>query len=205
MNQNITYSDVREAEETLAAPNKWLQTEIKKRLPVLPPAQEDAEIQIYAYVSSKDTIGSVHSIANWKPSDLYAYSEAPRIELLNAFDDLVNRCNAVAATNEPIEFELKTVELWQCLQGLNAFLGITGEHDELIAVLLTLSSSSQGRITREQLTSLREIFERLRDSIGVTDALLDEIENAIEVAGFDLQFPMSFSEPEDHSEAEEDG
>ena len=75
-------------------------------------------------------------LATWKPADLYAYSDAPRIELLNVFDEMLQACNVMGKTSEAVQFELKTIDLWQQLKKLGiGFWGYLRHTDELIKLL----------------------------------------------------------------------
>lgn len=191
MSQTIIKTTSDDVEETFVQSSKWLNHELAdqtKRGIQRRPA-DSAQINLYAEVRQGDT-RSVVQVAKWKPADLYGYSEAPRIELLNVFGELLQACNAIANTSEVVEFELKTIDLWQRLRTLSRFFGISAAHDELIATFLTLPTGAHGVLDEQKLSGLTQSFSLLMDSVNVTDGLLDEVEDLLERSAFDLQAPM---------------
>ena len=191
MAETIIRTETEEVEDTLVQPSEWLRREwadrTKQRIAIKP--ADSAQINLYADVRYGDTHSVMH-LATWKPADLYAYSDAPRIELLNVFDELLQACNVIGKTSEAVQFELKTVDLWQQLKKLNRFLGISPAYDELITTLQLLPTGADGILDEQKTAVLVHCFLRLRDCINVTDELLDDIEDSLESAGFDLQAPM---------------
>ncbi|MBA3962565.1 MAG: hypothetical protein H0X40_11770 [Chthoniobacterales bacterium] len=191
MAETIIKAGSDELEETFALSSKWLTHELaeqtKRRIAQKP--VDSAEINLYAEVRQGDT-RSVLQVAKWKPSDLYGYSDAPRIDLLNVFGDLLQVCNVIANSSEAVEFELKTIDLWQQLRNLNRFFGISAAHDELIATLLSLPTGARGVLDERKVSALQQCFSLLMDSINVADGSLDAVEDLLEHSDFDLQAPM---------------
>lgn len=195
MAETKIYSELDEIEETFLRPSKWLGRELRQqaRGATAAATEEATKITLYAHVETPEQPSSVLHVANWKVSDLYAYSEAPRVELLNVFSELLQRVEEVAKSSDDLDFELKTVDLWENFKRLNAYLGISASHDELIATFGTLVAGPNSVLNPSKLACLRKTFIRLRDSINITDDLLDEIDDDLENAGFDLQAPMTFA------------
>jgi hypothetical protein len=185
-----------EIEDAFSQPGKWLNRELRRqtRGATATAAEAATKIALYAYVQTPTQPPSVLHVADWKPSDLYAYSDAPRVELLNTFDDLLRRTEAISQPADDLDFELKTVELWENVRRLNAYLGISPQHDELITTLGTLIASRKSVLDSDKLACLKRTFTKLRDTINITDDLLDQIADDLEHAGFDIQAPMTFAD-----------
>ncbi|SRR6266496_181371 len=190
-----TTARLHEIEEVFSQPSKWLDRELRQqtRGVTATTAEAATNIALYAYVQTPAQPPSMLHVADWKPSDLYAYSDAPRLELLNMFDDLLHRTETLSQPADDLDFELKTVELWENVRRLNAYLGISPQHDELITTLGTLIASRKSVLDSHKLTCLKRTFTKLRDSINITDDLLDQIADDFEQAGFDIQAPMTFA------------
>ena len=194
MAADLVSSEIEQVEKTLSRPTKWLDKELQQRTTaaVAPSVQPEARVTLYAHVEAADKTSSVVKVARWKASDLYAYSDAPRIELLNVFGELLGTCDAVASAYDTEDFELKTMQLWAKFDALNNFLGISSKHDEIITALLMLPLASDGILDKRKLAAIKKSLSILQESINVTDDLLDEIENELESADFDLEAPISF-------------
>src|SRR5881296_1936505 len=110
-----TTAKLREIEQVFSRPSKWLDRELRQQTKeaTATAAEAATKITLYAYVQTPAQPPSMLHVADWKPSDLYAYSDAPRIELLNMFDDLLQRTEALSKPADELEFELKTVEFWE--------------------------------------------------------------------------------------------
>jgi hypothetical protein len=129
--------------------------------------------------------------------DLRVYAEAPRKGLSRLFGRLLNTARAITTATDPQDFELKTIDLWAQFKELNTFLGISASHDELMAVLQVVPVADAGVLTLDKLASLIDVLTWLHESTGVTDALLDRIEDRLEAEGFDLESPMGFLQRDD--------
>jgi hypothetical protein len=191
-----TTAKLQEIEEVFSKPTKWLSRELRQQTKAVTatPAEAATNIALYAYVETPAQPPSVLHVADWKPADLYAYSDAPRVELLNVFDDLLQRAEALSQPADELDFELKTVELWENVRRLNAYLGISPQHDELITTLGTLIVSRKSVLDSHKVACLKRTFTKLRDTINITDDLLDQIADDLEQAGFDIQAPMTFAD-----------
>jgi hypothetical protein len=127
-----------------------------------------------------------------KASDLYAFSDAPIIEVLNSISvlrDKVQLLQGIPATD--IEFELQSVELWRLVGGMKKFFGISPAHDELIASLRSLGVGENALLDTKKLAGLLAALSRVADRIALSDNILDEFSLNLEQAGFDLDAAMA--------------
>src|SRR4051794_16213081 len=109
MATSIITNDVEEVEATLSRPTKWLDGELRKRVrTVSPTLEEGTKVTLFAHLETKEKTQSVLKVTTWKASDLYAYSDAPRIELLNVFGRLLDKCDQIGSADDAEDYELKT-------------------------------------------------------------------------------------------------
>ena len=186
------YSDLT---EVLEKPSRWLVEAVKTKTKTRPDyaPKTCSEVTVYAKIESSEVGSSVIQVAKWKAADIYGYADDPVIDLLNFFGELGSLCLDIESALDEADHELKTVELWQKMKGLNRFLAISPKHDELIATLHLLPFSSLGVIDAPKLIALRQVLSILETTLGLTDAILDQVEDILEKSGFDLQSPADFS------------
>jgi hypothetical protein len=67
------------------------------------------------------------------------------------------------------------------------------QHDELITTFGTLIASRKSVLDSSKIACLKRIFTRLRQTINITDDVLDQIADDLDNAGFDIQAPMAFA------------
>lgn len=189
MSANSIFSDD-EVLEHLSAKSPWLKDKIMSDTGLLARSatRDITEVRVDIKLYSNDDLnGKVEDVYSWTPADLYMYSEAPFVELANTFGDLESQCRELQRlAADPIDFELRTIDLWQQVKSLNQFLRISNSHDELIASLMIMSVESNGVLNDSKLKALVEVFAELANAISIDDERLDKIYDTLEAAGFEL-------------------
>jgi hypothetical protein len=133
-------------------------------------------------------------VTKWRAVDLYAYADAPIIDFLNAIGEISSQAKKLQSIKEDdIEFEVMTVQMWQDVRNLSKFASISASHGELITVLYSLTIGENSLLDDAKLGSLSSIIGLVQDNIGLSDEVLDKIEDLLESADFDLNIAMALA------------
>lgn len=187
-----THSPFDEALSAASTASPWAVqavTQVAKRAQI---SSEEPTVAFFAKVSTRAREEFV-KFAEVKASDLYAYSDAPVVELLNAIGHLRNQIEKLEKIAfDDLEFEVETVTLWRKVGGLKGFFNISPAHDEMIATMCALAVGENAVLTPASLKGLRQALSRIADRWNISDDVLDEFTNDLEAGGFDLDLPMRF-------------
>jgi hypothetical protein len=186
-----TSSGSREIETYFLEPSwetKTLKSELRR---FVPQPVADEEYSIYAKTAGPAGVREIQ-IAKWTYLDLYSYSQAPIVDLANFFGVLMNECQKLSDLTD-VEFEIQTVRFWTKVRKLVEFFGISDAHDELITSFQLLSVGYNGLLDMKKIGAIINALTKLQDVISLTDNVLDEILDSLEMAGFDLKAPITFS------------
>ncbi len=147
-----------------------------------------ATVQIHATILKPGESPGVVKVAEYSATDLYYFAETPVSEFNRYMSGLVDALKRVVSrANDPVSMELAYVDFWSRAETSKNFMGLSPQHDELIGVFLTLSRSEGPAIASlDKVTALLAALSPFRNRLVITDDSLDQFEDILESAGFDL-------------------
>ena len=192
----VAYSEFDEALEAASRPTNWAINEIADQAKRAGVSSIEPTVTFFAKVRTESAEEFV-KFAEVKASDLYAFSDAPVVELLNAIGLIRNQVKKIDSIPiDDLEFEIETVALWHRIGALKNFFNISPAHDELIAALRALGIGENGILNPPKIAALKTALSRVGDRLNLPDEVLDEFTDDLEAGGFDLDLAMHFAESE---------
>jgi len=156
---------------------------------------EGTNIMITATITRKGQSSGVVKVGDFSVGDLYAFAEGPAVNLGKEISRLIDTIELkLLRENEPIARELLNVQFWTDVLMLKGFFGIGAVHDEFVSVMLTIAKTESALpCDANKMDALLKALAPLANTFVYTDDLIDEMEDVLEEAGFDLNAPLAIN------------
>lgn len=184
--------EVLQLEELLKKPSAELRREIRERtgaaLNEESPTEGTLEVWGVIKIPGASTGVSSKPITEFPLSEVYGYSKSVGVlfmseafQIAKAFADLQK------VSSDDVDAEINVTAIWHKVRNLQRFVGISSQHDELIMSLQQLVTSEvPSFLSLQKLITLKNVFEILGRKFRLSEAILDELYDVLEDAGFDL-------------------
>lgn len=182
-----------ESVEKLIDKNQWVVRGIKADAAEALHKEAGAQVNIEIHatitrVGESSGVARLGSIVRYSAADLYSFAETPAIELTRTIK--VARRELQRIVNSDLEFCDRELIWLRCLSGftaLRSYYGISDQHDELITALATVGiDHAEEPFDTGRVVALISALAAVEDRLQLTDKIVDEFEDILEQAGFDL-------------------
>ncbi|MDF1658697.1 MAG: hypothetical protein P1U58_13870 [Verrucomicrobiales bacterium] len=191
-------TDLEEVNETLEDGSSWLKRKVTHSFLADSPSisSSSTEIQLIAIPISGATPQGMHDIGTISPSELYSWSDAPVFDLFNDYSELQNILDSLKTVIDDLdEFEFVCTDFWRKILSLTRYLGASPGHDEVISSLIVIPpNGGNSYLDIERIKALQAGFSLVNHKMKLSETTRDEFIDLLEQVGFDVNFPLSFSE-----------
>lgn len=183
-------NQVLEAEKALANPSiKFRQTIKERTADAIDTSSSEGEVELFAVVKVEGASTGVSRVTKFTLGELYGYNQSAAIQFASELIIIGKFITEISLIKgDDLEYDLKVTSLWGRFKKLNRFIGISEFHDELIASFQQLAAQEALAIpSAEKLSVLKAAVEKLGLKVRLSDETLDNVYDALELAGFDLR------------------